>query len=146
MTDQSESAARASGGLGASLQGLAATMMAIFQTRLALLATEVEEEKQRLLAAMAWGAAAVLLGCFALAFLGVFIVVCLWDSNRLLALGLMSLAFMGGSALAFWRLRLYVRTSGGMLAATLAELDADRQALMPQSQRDVPPNAQGPHA
>lgn len=118
------------GGLGASLQGLLATLIAIFQTRLALLVTEVEEEKRRLLATVAWGAVAVLIGCFGLAFAAVFVTVLFWDSHRLAVLGGMTVLFFALAAWAMWRVRQLVQASGDMLAATLAELDADRQALM----------------
>ena len=54
-----------------------------------------------------------------------------WDSHRLLVVGLMTLTFGLISAWAMHRVKVLVRESGQMLAATLAELDADRQALMP---------------
>lgn len=134
-TGSSESSASMAGGLKASLQGLMATMLAIFQTRLELLSTELAEEKQRLLATMAWGAVALLLGCFALAFGAVFIAVLFWDSHRLLVLGVMTLLFVAMSGAAIWQVRRLSRASSGLLSATLAELEADRQALSPRGQR-----------
>lgn len=131
-TDSPDSSASGVGGLRASLQALAATMMAIFQTRLALLATELEEEKQRLLATMAWGAVAIFMGCFALAFLAGFVVVLYWDTHRLLALGLMVLLFLTMCLVACWQVRHLSRASAGLLSATLAELEVDRQALSPR--------------
>lgn len=131
MTDSSPGSSTPSRGLGASLQGLMATVLGIFQTRLELLATEIEEEKRRVLATVAWGAVAVLVGCFALAFAAVFITVLFWDSHRLWVLGLMTLLFFGISAWAMHRVKTLLRESGAMLSATLAELEADRQALMP---------------
>lgn len=133
-TGSTESPASSGGGLKASLQGLMATMMAIFQTRLALLSTELEEEKQRLLATMAWGAVAVLMGCLALAFGAAFVVVLFWDTHRLLALGLMALLFVAFSGVAFVQVRRLSLASSGMLAATLTELEADRQALSPRAE------------
>ena len=50
--------------------------------RLELLATEIEEEKRRVLATVAWGAVAVLVGCFTLAFAAVFITVLFWEIGR----------------------------------------------------------------
>lgn len=131
MSDLSKGTPEQGRGLGSSLQGLMATLVAIFHTRLALLVTELEEEKRRLLATVAWGAVGVLVGCFALAFAAVFITVLFWDSHRLLVVGLMTLSFGLISAWAMRRVKVLVRESGQMLAATLAELDADRQALMP---------------
>ena len=131
-TGSTESSVSGARGLRASLQGLMVTMMAIFQTRLALLSTELEEEKQRLLATMAWGAVAILMGCFALAFFAVFVAVLFWDTHRLLALGVMGLLFLASSAAACWQVRRLSLASAGMLTATLAELEADRQALSPR--------------
>lgn len=131
-TGSTQSSVSGARGLKASLQGVMATMMAIFQTRLALLSTELEEEKQRLLATMAWGAVAILLGCFALAFFAVFVAVLFWDTHRLLVLGAMALLFLALSVAACWQVRRLSLASAGMLTATLAELEADRQALSPR--------------
>jgi len=137
MTDTSDKAASSSpsglAGMQASLRALLATLMAIFQTRLALAATELEEEKQRLLATMAWGALAILLGIFALASAAVLVAVVFWDSHRLLVLGCLTLLFAALSAGAIWQMRRLSRASTGLLAGTLAELEADREAMMPRS-------------
>lgn len=132
MTAQSESSTTSKpsgGGLRSSLQGLAATLLAIFQTRLALLSTELEEEKQRLLATMAWGAVAVLLAGFAVAFAAMFLVVVFWDTHRVLVMALVTTFFGLGATLAVRQAARLLRQSSGMLSATLAELDADREAL-----------------
>jgi uncharacterized membrane protein YqjE len=112
-----------------SVQGLTATVVALFQTRLELLATEVEEEKQRLLAVLAWGAVAVLMGTVACVFLAGFITVVFWDTHPLLALGGLTLAFTGACLWAVRRVNAVVQAPGGMLAASLAELQADHDAL-----------------
>ncbi|MDO9237911.1 MAG: phage holin family protein [Aquabacterium sp.] len=121
--------------LMSSLQGLTATLVAIFQTRLELLATEVEEEKQRMLAVLGWGAVAVLMGTVACVFLAGFITVLLWDSHPLLALGGLTLAFALMCAGAWRRVNAIVHTPGGVLAASLAELQADHDALAAAAQR-----------
>lgn len=119
----------------ASLQGLAATLTAMFQTRLALLATEVEEEKQRLLAVMGWGALAILMGTVASVFLAGFITVLFWDSHPLLALGGLTVAFGVACAWAVHKVGTVTRPSQeGMLAASLAELQADHEALLAAAQ------------
>lgn len=140
MTDSSNGTSSQERGLGASLQGLMATLLAILHTRLELLATEIEEEKRRVLATVAWGAVAVLVGCFTLAFAAVFITVLFWDSHRLWVLGMMTLAFGAISAWAMHRVKTLMRESGEMLSATLAELDADRRALMPTPAVDAAPS------
>lgn len=129
-----ESTTPSAGGLLSSLRGLLATLLAIFQTRLELLATELEEEKLRLLKVLAWGAVALLLGGMGLLFVAAFITVLFWDEHRLLALGLMGAFFILACALAMWRANAHWQASTGLLSATLAELDQDRQALMPPGQ------------
>ena len=114
------------------IEALLATLMAIFQTRLALAATELEGEAAPL-GHHGLGALAILLGIFALASAAVLVAVVFWDSHRLLVLGCLTLLFAALSAGAIWQMRRLSRASAGLLAATLAELEADREAMMPRS-------------
>lgn len=116
-------------GLGSSLRQLSGTVLDIARTRLALLATEVEEEKRRLLAVMAWGGFGILMGSVALVSLAAFVTVLFWDTHRLLVLGLLTLGFVGLCTLAAWQVRTLLGESAEPLRETLAELDADRKAL-----------------
>ena len=138
MSASGPAAPAAGAALQSSLRSLGATVLGIAHTRLELLVTELEEEKRRLLATVAWGAVGVLVGCFALAFAAVFITVLFWDSHRLLVVGLMTMTFGLISAWAMHRAKALLRESGQMLAATLAELDADRHALMPAATVPAP--------
>jgi len=118
------------GGLLGSVQGLASTLLDIGHTRLALLAIEVEEEKRRLLAVLAWGAVALLLGCMALLFGALTLTVVFWENHRLLALGGVSALFALAAVGAVWQVKAWARPpEGGALAASLAELQADVAAL-----------------
>lgn len=130
MAESTTPPASPSSGLLSSLQGLLATLLAIFQTRLELLATEFEEEKLRLLKVLAWGAVALLLGGMGMLFVAAFITVLFWDEHRLLALGLMAAFFVVACVAAAWRANAHWQVATGLLSATLAELDHDRQALM----------------
>jgi uncharacterized membrane protein YqjE len=117
------------GGLAHSLRRLAGTLLAILQTRLELLATEVEEEKLRLGSLLGFAAAAFFFLGFGVLLLALLLTVLLWDSHRLLALGAMTALFLGAGAVsAFVALR---RASAGskLFAASLAELARDRDAL-----------------
>lgn len=116
-------------GLLASVKGLLGTSLTLVQTRLQLLATELEEEGQRLLALMLWGGIAVLALGAGLVFVAIFLTVLLWDSNRLLVLGIFSTVFVGlGFVATFvtWRL---ARAASGLFSASLAELSKDRAGL-----------------
>jgi uncharacterized membrane protein YqjE len=118
-------------GLFSSLRTLLASGVATVQTRLELLAVELQEERARVLGLLAYGAAAVLLLAAGAVFLAVFLTVLWWDSHRLLALGVFSALFLvaGVAALAF-ATRL-ARGGSRLFAASLAELAQDRAALDP---------------
>lgn len=118
----------AHGGLFASLRGLFATGVAILHTRLELLATEVREEQARLLGMVAFGAAALIFLAAGLVFLSIFFTVLLWDSNRLLVLGIFAALFLGAGAVALLVARRNARTPSRLFAASLAELAEDRAA------------------
>jgi uncharacterized membrane protein YqjE len=123
MTDSSSR-----GGLFASLRGLAANALALAQTRLELLAVEFQEEKVRLASMLAYGASAVILLAFGVVFLAVFLTVLMWDSNRLLVLGLASAFLLGGGLICLLVARRHARTPSGLFAGSLAELAKDRVA------------------
>jgi uncharacterized membrane protein YqjE len=116
------------GGLWASAQNLLATVIAIVQTRVELAAVELEEEKRRLLAVMGWGAVAVLMACFSLVFLALFITVLFWD-DRVVVLGSITVLFLVIGGLAWQRVGKLLTGSGGLLSASIAELEGDRKAL-----------------
>lgn len=122
--------ASSSKGLLSSVRTLLATLLAIFHNRLELLTTELEEEKLRLLRVLAWGALALLLGGMSILFLATFILVLFWDEYRLLAAGGLAALFVVACGLAVYRVKAHWMAATGLLSATLAELEHDRQALM----------------
>lgn len=122
-----------SSGLSSSLRTLLATLLAIFHNRLELLTTELEEEKLRLLRVLTWGALALLLGGMGLLFMATFVLVLFWDEHRLLAAGGVAAVFMLACGLAVFRVRTHWTAATGLLSATLAELEHDRQALVSSS-------------
>jgi uncharacterized membrane protein YqjE len=111
------------------LTRLAGTLVSILQTRLDLLATEVEEEKLRLGAVLLYAVAAFFFIGFGLLLLAVLITVLLWDSYRILALAVFSGAFLAIGILAAAAMRRRARAGSRLFAASLAELARDRQAL-----------------
>lgn len=132
-----------SGGLMASILRLLATLSAIGRNRLSLLAVELEEERNRVLAVLAWGAVAILMGTVASVFLAGFITVLFWDTHPLLVLGLLTLAFGAVCVWAVSRVRAIAGSPEGMLAATLAELQADQDALSAAARGAVAPEQKG---
>lgn len=116
-------------GLYSSLRGLLANGIALLQTRLELLSTELQEEKARLLSLLLYGIAALLLLAVGVIFLAVFFAVLLWETDRLLVLGICAALFLGGGVLALMTALRLVRAQSQFLAASLAELAHDRAAL-----------------
>lgn len=129
MTNESNGAQ--SSGLLASLRGLAATLAAVAQTRLALLANEVEEEKLRVGQMLLWGGIALFGAVIGSVFLALFITVLFWESHRLLVLGSMAVLFLGIAGVAGMQFRARVSAGSRLFSASVAELGKDRQKLMP---------------
>jgi len=122
-------------GLLGSLRRLLASAVAMAETRLELLVTELEEERLHLLALVGYGVAAFFMLGIGLLFLVIFLTVLFWDSHRLLALGAFTAVFLlGGAAAAYLALR-HAHTKKRLFASTLAELRRDREALS----ADAPP-------
>ena len=130
MTENDAGIERATG-LFASLRNFAATLTAVAQTRLELLANEVEEEKLRFGQLLLFGSIALFCLAVGSVFLAIFITVLLWESHRLLVLGGLAALFfsLGGVAVVMFR----ARASAGsrLFSASLAELGKDRQQLLP---------------
>jgi uncharacterized membrane protein YqjE len=117
-------------GLFGSLRRLLHGSAELVEVRLELLAVELQQEKLRVLDALAWLAVAVLALAIALVLLSVFVVMLVAPQYRLAALGAVGL---GHFALAWVALRLARsrRHAGGVpFEASLAELRRDRAALM----------------
>lgn len=117
------------GGLLGSIRKLAATLVGILQTRLGVLATELEEAKLRLgQLLLLWLVALFCLG-LGIVLLAVFFVVLFWDSHRLAVLGVMAGFFIGMGIFAGLAVRAKTAESGRMFSDTLAELTKDREQL-----------------
>ena len=116
-------------GLFASLRGFATTSVALLRTRLELLKVEAQEEVGRIVSLLAWGVAAVLLGVSGLVFLAVFVTVLLWDSHRVLAVGIFSSLVIAATAVAVATVLRLARQGSRLFSASLAELQRDEAAL-----------------
>jgi uncharacterized membrane protein YqjE len=108
---------------------LARTLLSFAVTRSKLAVTELEEQVLRLLEILAWLAAAFFLFGVALVFAAVLIVLLFWDVNRVLTAGLLAALFIGASVIAALVARARLRERPKFLAATLAELERDRDGL-----------------
>ena len=117
-------------GLLASLSTLAATLVAIAHTRLDLLSSDLEEEREHLLSLL-------VLSLSALFFLGIgvllatlLLVVAFWDTYRLPVLAVLTGVFLAAGITA-WRIALHkARTKPKLFAASMSELLKDQQQLI----------------
>lgn len=107
----------------------ARTLLSFALTRTRLAATELEEQAVRLVEILIWLAAAMFFLGIALVFAAVLVVLVFWDSNRLLAAGLLAALFVSIGAGAAWIARVRLRERPKFLAATLAEIERDRDTL-----------------
>lgn len=115
--------------LSESLHGIVDAGLQTVQTRLELLAVELQEEKLRLTGlALNTVLAGLLLG-FGLVFLMVFLTVLFWEEHRLLALGISTAVCVGGGLLAASNAARAFRSGTKLFSASLAEFARDRAAL-----------------
>ena len=115
----------------ASLRSSVATLIDIGATRLELAATEYEEERLRLLQLLISTITTLLLLSMTVLLATTFVIVLMWDSHRLLAIGMLVMAFALATVLSAlgWRRRLSQQPV--FMAATVAELQRDADALRP---------------
>ncbi len=116
-------------GLLASLRRAAGSLLELVELRLALFATELEQEKLRVGAALAWAVVALLLLGLGLLMVALLVVLLFWDSHRLAALGVLSIAFLAAAAAAWRCARARLAAADGAFALTLAELRSDRRSV-----------------
>ena len=112
---------------------LTATRIAIAHTRLELLSTELEEERVRLSSMLVWTLVALFCAGLGVVLARLFVVLALWDTHRLLALGIPAILFLLGAALAWRVVRGKARAKPRLLAASLTELSKDCKELTSRS-------------
>jgi len=115
-------------GLVEILRRLAATILAIFQNRLELLAVEWQEERVRLLNALLLTAAIVALGFFTLALAASGLALVVWDAYGVRGLFALSGLGLAITLLAYWWMRVRLN-NWPLMAGTLAELRKDREGM-----------------
>jgi uncharacterized membrane protein YqjE len=116
-------------GLFRSLTNLLATVVAIAQTRLELLTTELQEEIHRAAGIMLWAFLTLFAAGIGLLLGAMAVIFVFWDTHRLLASVLVTSLFFGIAIVGGLVLRAKVRSKPHMLDGTLAELANDRAQL-----------------
>lgn len=123
------------GGLFDSARRLLARLLALAQTRLELLTTELSLEVQRAVALLIWAFVALFFAGLAVLMLTLTLVIAFWEQHRLLVAGLATLLFVGITAVAIGVLRHKLRSRGRLLGASLDELRRDVAALDPDAEQ-----------
>ncbi|HWN30373.1 MAG TPA: phage holin family protein [Burkholderiales bacterium] len=130
MAEQSNAAGK---GLFESLKTLLATLVAIAHTRLDLLSTDLEEERDRLMSLLVLVLVALFCLGVGVVLLMILVVVAFWDTNRLLVLGVITGLFLAASAAAWGFAMHKARTKPRLFEASLSELSKDRQQFTSHS-------------
>ena len=128
--------APAPGSLGSRLRSSIAGALGLLQTRLELLATEFQEEKLRLGSLLGYAAAAFFFLGFGAVMLALFLTVLLWDSHRLLALGIFTALFLAIGILAALAAARIGRQGSRLFAASISELAQDRDMIRPDNESE----------
>jgi uncharacterized membrane protein YqjE len=118
-----------------SLRQLVAQLLALLQVRIELLTTELSGELRRLAVILVWAAVGLLFAFLALIMIVATVIVAFWDTNRLLAVGLVAGLFVMLAGIAVWQIVRRVRNGPPLLAGTISELRRDRAALDAAAQR-----------
>lgn len=124
-----ETPAPASKGLFESVTHLTGTLVGLVQTRLSLLATDVEQGHLQFMSMLALALTAAMAVGVGVVLTTMVIVLAFWDTHRILVLGILATFFLV-VGIGAWRLALHkVRTQPKPFAASLLELSKDRAFL-----------------
>jgi uncharacterized membrane protein YqjE len=127
MADMGGGAAR--GGLLQSIKHLGHTLLGAAQTRLQILATEIEEERVRLEQMLLYALAAGFCLAMGAVLCVALVVLYYWDTHRLAAVGILAAGFLATGALLGWVLRDKAKSRPKPFAITRGELAKDGAIL-----------------
>jgi uncharacterized membrane protein YqjE len=126
MTEKSSSGNK---GLFDSITALTSTLIAIVHTRLELLSTDLEEDRERLMSLVTLSLVALFSLLIAVVLITITLVVAFWDSYRILALATTSGIFLIVGVLTWIAAIRNAKSKPKMFIASLLELVKDRQQL-----------------
>lgn len=112
-----------------SLKKLVATLVAIVHTRLQLLGVEVQAERLRLAQMLMLGAAAMFFLACSVLLLTLLVIVMLWDTNRMLAIGGFAALYLALGAAFAIAARARAAAGSRLFETSLSELQKDRDRL-----------------
>jgi hypothetical protein len=112
-----------------SIKGLASTGASIAQTRLELLSVDVQIARNKFISLLVMIVSALFFLFFGLVMLALFIVIYSWEADRMMALGLLTGAFLLVGLILTLLIVQSLRTMPRLFEASIAELARDREAL-----------------
>ncbi len=112
-----------------SLVQLGGTLLAVAQTRVELLTTEISEDLERGIQILLWALAALMAGSLGALMAGVTVVIYFWESHRMTAAVAVTAFFMLLAVLAGLVFRKLLHEKPRLLDATRTELHRDVMAL-----------------
>lgn len=118
-----------SSGLLASIKALCRTLLGIAQTRLALIANELEEERLRLTRMFVFGFLALFFFGLGVVALSLLVIAVFWDTYRLAAITGVALVHLIIAIYCVMSVRKLAAQKPKLFSATLAEFSKDRAAL-----------------
>lgn len=122
-----------------SVRNLLALLLDIGSTRIELAATELEEERLRLVGLLISAVTTLMLTGMAVLLCTAFVIVLAWDSHRLITVGGLALAFVGAAWWSAVRWRQRAASRPPFMSATVAELQRDMAALRSRPPGEAPP-------
>jgi len=112
-----------------SIKNLVSTGTSIAQTRLELISVDVQIARTQLISLLAMIVSALFFLFFGLVMLALFIVIYSWESDRMMALGLLTSAFLLIGLILTLLVMQSMRTMPRLFEASIAELAKDRESL-----------------
>ncbi len=112
-----------------SIKSLISTGTSIAQTRLELISVDVQIARTQLISLLVMIVSALFFLFFGLVMLALFIVIYSWESDRMMALGLLTGAFLSIGLILAALIMQSLRTMPKLFEASIAELAKDREAL-----------------
>lgn len=112
-----------------SIKNLASTGASIAQTRLELLSVDVQIARNKLISLLVMIVSALFFLFFGLVMLALFIVIYSWETDRMMALGLLTGAFLSVGLILVLLIAQSLRTMPRLFEASITELAKDHEAL-----------------
>jgi uncharacterized membrane protein YqjE len=112
-----------------SLKNIVATGAAIAQTRLELLSIDVQIARSKFISLLVMIVCALFFLFFGLVMLSLLIVIYSWETNRMLALGLLTIGFIGSGLILTFLIIRSLQTMPKLFEASIAEFAKDREEL-----------------